>query len=86
MSLGVTTSIRIKPHLRQELESVSHDLGHGINWVIEKAVEEFLKRNQREHLIQQVIKDIAFLQSTNCKTDAEEEAFWEAAFDDSDWV
>ena len=78
---SVTTSIRIKPHLRQELSAFSTHCGHGMNWIIEQALAEYLKRHQKKLLIEEAIKDIVLLQDNS-----DEDAFWGAAYDDSGWV
>ena len=47
---SITTSVRIKPHLRQKLEWLSIHSRHGINWIIEQAVEAYFERKQKESL------------------------------------
>ncbi len=78
---SVTTSVRIKPHLRLELETLSAHSGHGMNWFIEQALEEYLKQRRKEFLINEACQDILFLRGKE-----EGDSFWESAYDDSGWV
>ena len=77
---SITTSIRIKPQLRQELQSLSAQLSHGMNWIIEQAIVEYLQRHHKNLRVTEALKDIAFLQGTT-----DDQAYWDNAYDDSDW-
>jgi predicted DNA-binding protein len=78
---SVTTSVRIKSRLRQELEWLSSHSGRGINWIIEQAVEEYFERQKKNLLLEEAIKDVIFLQSRS-----EHEDTWQQLHDDTDWV
>ena len=77
---SVTTSIRFKPTLREELQTFAAEIGHGMNWVIEQAVIEYMQSHHKALRVKQALKDIAFLQQT-----PDDQDFWEAAYDDADW-
>jgi predicted transcriptional regulator len=78
---SISTSIRIKPHLRQELQSLSAHSGQGMNRIMEQALEEYLKRYQKTLLIDEAMKDIVFL-----RKDKDEDTFWDQAYDDTGWI
>jgi len=44
MAHSVTTSIRLPPNIRNELEIISHQLHRGKNWIIIKALEAYLAK------------------------------------------
>lgn len=47
MAHHITTSIRLPLPLREQLEKASHNLHRGKNWIITRALEEYLgKLNQ----------------------------------------
>ncbi|MCX7123420.1 MAG: hypothetical protein NTV32_07160 [Gammaproteobacteria bacterium] len=77
---SVTTSVRIKPHLRKELRFFSEHSGRGMSWIIEQALDEYLKRHQKALRVEEALQDIAFLK------DDLEETLWAEAYDDSGWV
>ena len=58
---SVTISIRIKPYLRQELESLSANTGHGIDWFIEQALQEYLNRRRKTLRLEEALRDVEFL-------------------------
>jgi predicted DNA-binding protein len=41
MQHGITTSIRLSPELRNQLEEAASSLHRGKNWIITKALEDF---------------------------------------------
>lgn len=46
---AITTSIRLSPELRGELESAAQKLHRGKNWIISQALHEFLNKiNQQD--------------------------------------
>ena len=78
---SITTSVRIKPHLRQELEWLSSHSGRGINWIIEQAVKEYFERKKKKLLLEEAVKDVIFLQARDKHDDV-----WEQLHDDTNWV
>lgn len=49
MAKGITTSIRLTPELRQELDYISHTLHRGENWIIIQALQEFIQEFRRKN-------------------------------------
>ncbi len=83
---SVTTSIRIKPHLRQELELFSSLSNQGMNTVIERALEEFFQRHENTFAAQEALKDIAFLKTKTKTNNNDDDDLWENSHDDSGWI
>ena len=50
MSENVTTSIRLSPRLRRSLEQRAKKEQRGKNWIINRALEEYLNENDRVQL------------------------------------
>ncbi len=50
ISSGTTTSIRLPPNLRSELEDASQKLHRGKNWLIIKALEGYLANLRKTSL------------------------------------
>lgn len=48
MQHGITTSIRLPQPLRGQLESAAHALHQGKNWIITRALEEYLKNMEQK--------------------------------------
>jgi|LakMenEpi03Aug12_release.lakeMendotaPanAssembly.Ray.scaffolds.fasta_scaffold434510_3 predicted DNA-binding protein len=80
---SVTTSIRLQPALRRSLESLAQETGHGMSWLIEKALEEYIARHQRQSMIKEARKDILYLNQQ--VSELQDETFWDQIYDDSGW-
>ncbi len=81
MARSETTSIRLSPHLRQQLEQASHLLHRGKNWIITQALEEYINQVLNLKLVEEARK-----QSLHAsQADQLEEGGWEDEMDDSGW-
>jgi predicted transcriptional regulator len=80
---SVTTSIRFQPALRRTLESLAQESGHGMSWLIEKALEEYIAKYRRQSIIDEAQKDILYLNER--ESHSQSENFWEQMYDDTDW-
>lgn len=49
MAKGITTSIRLTPELRRQLDYVSHSLHRGKNWIIIQALQKFIQEFSRKN-------------------------------------
>lgn len=71
---SVTTSIRLTADLVERLEREANRLARGKNWIISKALEEFLsKRNHGGFLAEARRQSLRVSKKRNRR----EEAFWE---------
>jgi predicted transcriptional regulator len=78
---STTTSIRIPEDLRHRLERTARHLNKGKNWIINQALDEYLRKLDREALIAEARR-----QSLIASRDAENgDDFWERAADNSGW-
>lgn len=82
MIRGVTTSIRLTPKLRAQLESVTHAIHKGKNWVIIKALEEYLIKWNRQHLAEEARRQSILVS----KDEKKENKAWDKDVDISGWV
>jgi len=82
---SVTTSIRFQAALRQSLEALAEESGRGMNWIIERALEEYIAKHRREGLLESAQKDIIYLNQNSAKHIERDESFWPQLYDDSDW-
>ncbi len=81
MNRSETTSIRLPPRLRQQLEQASHVLHRGKNWIIVQALQLYINQTLNTQLIEE-----ARQQSLRAnKADKPEDASWEDEMDDSAW-
>lgn len=48
--MSTTTSIRLPPELRERVEHAEKTLHHGKNWIINRALDEYLKKLERHTL------------------------------------
>ena len=80
MSKSETTSIRLSPQLRQQLEQASHLLRRGKNWIIAQALQEYMS-----HVLDLKLIEEARRQSLLASRSAREKQDWEDAMDDSEW-
>lgn len=51
MSESITTSIRLSPKLRQALERKARQENRGKNWIISRALENYLEHDENEKLV-----------------------------------
>lgn len=80
MPHNITTSIRLPPDLRHQLDSVSRTLHRGKNWIITKALEEYLEKLNQNVLIEEAHRQ-SLLASKN-----DENGDWEQNTDTTGWV
>lgn len=81
MAHTVTTSIRLPPNIRNELEMTSHKLHRGKNWIIIKALEMYLAKVNL-----MTLKEEARCQSILASgADTKESEDWENNTDISGW-
>ncbi len=83
MSHGVTTSIRLEPKLRGQLDSVCHVLHRGKNWVIAKALEEYLSRFNGNNLAEEARRQSLLAAKADKKIETD---MWEDNTDTSGWI
>lgn len=82
MNTGITTSIRLPPKLRNQLDQASHNLHRGKNWIICRALEDYLMKLDRRKFIEEAQRQ-SLLAS---KMDNKENAPWDQEADDSGWI
>jgi predicted transcriptional regulator len=82
MSKGITTSIRLTPELRQQLDYLSHTLHRGKNWIVVQALQEFINRNNYTILLEEAKRQS--LLASQCEINEEEE-IWEENTDTTGW-
>lgn len=82
MHKGITTSIRLTPELRQQLDYLSHSLHKGKNWIIIQALQEFINKNHYILLAEEAKRQslLASQYETN-----EDEEMWEDNIDTTGW-
>ena len=82
MSKGITTSFRLTPELRQQLDYLSHSLQRGKNWIIIKALQEFINKKNYTILVEEAKHQslLASQYETN-----EDENIWERNIDTTGW-
>jgi len=72
-----TTSIRINDDLRARLEEASRVIKKGKNWIITKALEEYLEKNRRAALAAEASRQSLLIREEKW----EDEEFWEKMAD-----
>lgn len=80
MAHGQTTSIRLPPELRDQLESTSHRLKRSKNWIIVHALEEYLPKINNQRLVEEARRQLIIAS----KYDSNES--WEQDTDTSGWI
>ena len=50
---ATTTSVRLPPELRQRLENAAHRLGCGKNWIVVRALEEYLAKGDDRAFVEE---------------------------------
>jgi predicted transcriptional regulator len=78
----ITTSIRLPPDLRERLEQAAHTLHRGKNWLIIKALEEFLGKLGQNALLEEAQRQ-SLLASQN---EHEENEDWHRNNDTTGWT
>lgn len=81
MSQGITTSIRLPTKLREDLEQAARSLHRGKNWIIAKALEDYLAKINSSHLAKEARRQ-SLLAS---KTDKDEAEIWLQNSDETGW-
>jgi predicted transcriptional regulator len=81
MHKGITTSIRLTPELRQQLDYLSHSLHRGKNWIVVQALQEFITRHNYTLLAEEA-KRQSLLASQYV---IEDEKVWEENIDTTGW-
>ncbi len=79
-ALGTTTSIRLPANLRSELENASVKLHRGKNWLIIRALENYLNSLKKSSL-----KAEARRQSLLVSEASDDSEIWSQNTDTSDW-
>lgn len=82
MYKGITTSVRLTPELRQQLDYLSHSLHRGKNWIVIQALQEFISKHNYTILAEEA-KRQSLLASQH--TINEEEEIWEENIDVTGW-
>lgn len=79
---SVTTSIRLPPKMRSELEKASHKLHRGKNWIIIQALEAYLSSINQVALAEEARRQSLLA------SQAEDEAsrHWEDDTDTTGWI
>ncbi len=80
MDKSVTTSIRFPKGLRERVEREAHKMGRTKNWVIVRAVEDYLGTVDAEARCREARR-----QSIEASRQTAEESDWEEAADFRDW-
>lgn len=81
MAQSVTTSIRLDPNLRDQLEHASHVMHRGKNWIIVQALQKFLAEIETLELRKEAKRQSLIAK----KEDKRFEDDWENAGDTSGW-
>ncbi len=82
MTRGITTSIRLTPEVRQQLDYLAYSLHRGKNWIVNQALQEFINRKNHTLLAQEARRQS--LLASQSKTNEDEEG-WEQNIDTTGW-
>lgn len=82
MTKSVTTSIRLTPQMLEQLNEATLVLHHGKNWIIVKAIEQYLTTVKPLNLAEEAKKQCLL---ANQLADETEEALWENNMDTDQW-
>lgn len=80
MAQGITTSIRLPPKLRAQLEKASHTLHRGKNWIIMQALQTYLNNLDHELLTAEAKRQSLLANKSDNKEDD-----WENDTDTTGW-
>lgn len=81
MAQGVTTSIRLPQDLRTQLDHAAGRLHRGKNWIVVKALQEYLQKNDSTQLAKEARKQSLLV----VKAEALEAEEWLDNADTSHW-
>ena len=81
MAKGITTSIRLDPDLRDQLEHAAQVMHRGKNWIINDALKKYLADIHALELV----KEAKHQSIIATKADADHDAEWDEAQDTSGW-
>ena len=74
-----TSSFRISDELRARLEKTAKRLNKGKNWILNRALEEYLERHSRERFLEEARRQSLEASRREWKG----EAFWEKLSDET---
>jgi predicted DNA-binding protein len=77
-----TSSFRISDELRSRFEEAARESGKGKNWILNRALEEYLERLREDSLASEARRQ-SLLASSQSTPEAE---FWAAQADGRDWI
>lgn len=80
MKYGSTTSIRLPPQLKKQLEEASTILHRGKNWIIKEAIEEYLIKHK-----QILLEEEAHRQSI-LASQSDKDSTWDEETDTTGWI
>lgn len=81
--MSMTTSIRLKAELRRDLDRMARREGRGLNWVIVRAAEEFLKRHGMSDLQEEARRQS--LKAAQSEAGADADTRWDEVADLQGW-
>lgn len=81
MTKSITTSIRLSPKLKDQVDYLSSSLHVGRNSIITKALEEFISKNNYASLAEEARRQSLIAS----KSSNDEGEIWEKAADCSNW-
>lgn len=80
MSQSITTSIRLSPEMRRQLEEAAYKLHRGKNWIINEALNMYLREVMQQGLAEEA------RQQSLLANQAEQDTDWEDSADTTGWV
>ena len=81
MARGTTTSIRLDPDLRDQLEHASQVMHRGKNWIINHALQQYLSEVETVELAKEAQRQSLLAR----RSDEKQEEDWEDLGDTSGW-
>ncbi|OGT45481.1 MAG: hypothetical protein A3E82_03555 [Gammaproteobacteria bacterium RIFCSPHIGHO2_12_FULL_38_11] len=82
MAHNITTSVRLSPILRDQLETAAHTLHRGKNWIIVRALEAYLSQLHFDELAMEARRQSILASKED---NANEMASWEDDTDTTGW-
>ncbi|OAI49667.1 hypothetical protein AYO45_06900 [Gammaproteobacteria bacterium SCGC AG-212-F23] len=80
MKYGTTTSMRLPPELREQLEKTSRALHRGKNWVVREALQEYFVKHSQISLVEEAKRQSILV------SQLESEKPWDNESDTSGWI
>lgn len=80
MSRSITTSVRLPPELKNQLEQAAHAMHRGKNWIVVQALQDYLAKLDDRYLAREARRQ-SILAS---KQSPPEEVDWEESIDIND--